>query len=216
MDHESYPEELINLTKAYDYVFSLCHFQEKELNKNGIKSYYVPHGVNTEIFHPMPTSEARDITKFPKDKFVFGRVAANSDKEDRKSWSRCFVALRLFLENNPDAKNDVFLYCHTNPTDGKGLPLVRFVHRQGLDKIVRFTDPALTHVRLTDDEMRVLYCSFDVQLYPSKREGFGLPIMEANACGVPNIVTDFSSMSEMVDYGKCGWLVENLCKGTTL
>jgi len=204
------------LTKQYDYVLAFCHWQQEELKKSGIESYYTPHGIDAKVYHPMPMKEARDTTKFPKEAFIIGRVSANSDKEDRKSWARCFVATRLFLEDNPDARKDVLMYCHTNPKDGKGLPLDKFAHKQGLDDIVKFTDPALSHVRLTDEEMCVLYNSFDIQLYPSKREGFGLTINEANACGTPNIVTNFSSMPELVDYGKCGWLVESLVKGENL
>jgi len=215
-DHINYPEELVELTRAYDYVLSLCKFQMKELKKDGIESYYVPHGVDTKVFHPMSMAKAREITKFPVEKFIIGKVAANSDKEDRKSWARGFVALRLFFEDNPDARKDVLMYCHSDPTDQRGLPLTRYVHKQGLDDIVKFTDPALSHVRLMDEEMNLLYCSFDIQLYPSKREGFGLPIMEANACGRPNIVTDFSSMSEMVGHGKYGWLVKSLCTGENI
>jgi len=215
-DHTNYPEELINLTKEYNYVLALCKFQMEELKNVGIDSYYVPHGVDVKTYHPIPIKEARKETRFPPEAVVIGRVAANSDKEDRKSWARCFVALRLFFDNNPDARKDIFVYCHTNPTDTRGLPLPRFVHKQGLDEIVRFTDPVLSHIRLTDEEMCLMYNSFDFQLYPSKREGFGLPIMESNACGRPNIVTDFSSMSEMVDYGKCGWLVKNFCSGENI
>lgn len=210
MDHINYPEELLNLTRKYDYVFALCKFQLEELKKNGITSTLVPHGVDTKVYHPIPGKEARKMTKFPLDKFVIGRVAANSDKEDRKMHSRCFVAIRLFLENNPDARKDLAVYWHSNSMDQRGLNLSNFVHKQGLDNIVRFTDPAMTYVRLSDEEMCLLYNSFDIQLYPSSREGFGLPIIEADACGVPNIVTDFSSMPELVDYGKCGWMVKNL------
>jgi len=216
MDHSDYPPELINLTKAYDYILSLCHFQVEELKKNKIDSYYVPHGVDTKVYHPMPVAEARKITRFPLEKFIIGRVAANSDKEDRKSHIRSFIGLRLFLEDNPDAKKDVLMYCHTNPADQRGIPLSRFVHKQGLDDMVKFTDPALSYVRLSDAEMCLLFNSFDIQLYPSKREGFGMTILEANACGRPNIVTNFSSMPELTGYGKFGWLVDNYCKGENI
>jgi len=37
-------------------------------------------------------------------------------------------------------------------------------------------------------------------------EGFGVPILEAQACGVPGIVTDFSAMPEVCG---AGWHVEH-------
>jgi glycosyltransferase involved in cell wall biosynthesis len=46
--------------------------------------------------------------------------------------------------------------------------------------------------------------SFDVLLNPSMSEGFGVPIIEAQACGVPVITSDHSSMPELTE---AGWLV---------
>ncbi len=46
------------------------------------------------------------------------------------------------------------------------------------------------------DELPLLYSSAEVLLYPSFYEGFGLPILEAMACGVPVITSNVSSMPE--------------------
>jgi len=47
----------------------------------------------------------------------------------------------------------------------------------------------------------MLYNAADVFLSPSKGEGFGIPIIEAQACGAPVVVTDFTSMPELVRWG---------------
>lgn len=47
---------------------------------------------------------------------------------------------------------------------------------------------------------QIMNC-FDVHLFLSYGEGFGLPIAESIACGVPTIVTDYSSMPELVEKG---------------
>ena len=52
--------------------------------------------------------------------------------------------------------------------------------------------------------MADVYSSLDVLLNPAMGEGFGLPILEAHACGVPAIVTDFTAMSEVCG---AGWKV---------
>jgi glycosyltransferase involved in cell wall biosynthesis len=43
---------------------------------------------------------------------------------------------------------------------------------------------------LTEDEMAGLYTACDVLVHPYRGEGFGLPILEAMACGLPVIVTN--------------------------
>jgi glycosyltransferase involved in cell wall biosynthesis len=52
--------------------------------------------------------------------------------------------------------------------------------------------------------MAHMYSAMDVLLNPSYGEGFGVPIVEAQACGTPVIVTDWTAMSELCG---AGWLV---------
>ncbi len=50
---------------------------------------------------------------------------------------------------------------------------------------------------LSEDEMVSVYHSADLLVFPSTSEGFGLPIIEAQACGVPVITSDRSPMREI-------------------
>ena len=50
---------------------------------------------------------------------------------------------------------------------------------------------------LSDDQMPLLYSAAKVLLYPSFYEGFGLPILEAMACGTAVITSNLSSMPEV-------------------
>ncbi len=54
-------------------------------------------------------------------------------------------------------------------------------------------------------DLPALYSLVDVFVFPSKYEGFGLPILEAMACGTPTIAADTSSLPEVV--GEAGLLV---------
>ncbi len=50
---------------------------------------------------------------------------------------------------------------------------------------------------IPDDELVLLYNGAKVMVYPSLYEGFGLPILEAMACGCPVICSNTSSMPEV-------------------
>ena len=50
-----------------------------------------------------------------------------------------------------------------------------------------------------DEDLSVIFNLSEVFLFPSLREGFGIPIIEAMACGVPVITSNTSSMPEVAD-----------------
>lgn len=50
---------------------------------------------------------------------------------------------------------------------------------------------------LPADELPLWYNSAEAFLYPSVFEGFGLPVLEAMACGVPVVISDASSLPEV-------------------
>jgi glycosyltransferase involved in cell wall biosynthesis len=50
---------------------------------------------------------------------------------------------------------------------------------------------------IKDDALRSLYSGADVFIFPSLYEGFGLPPLEAMACGCPVIVSNTTSMPEV-------------------
>ena len=56
-----------------------------------------------------------------------------------------------------------------------------------------------------DDALRSLYGAAAVVWFPSRYEGFGLPVIEAMACGTPVVASDASSLPEIA--GKAALLV---------
>jgi len=84
-----------------------------------------------------------------------------------------------------------------------GLPgraaIVTAVERWGLERDVVF----LGHV--PEETLPALYNLADLLVMPSLYEGFGLPLLEAMACGIPVIASDSSSLPEVV--GDAGLLV---------
>ena len=55
-------------------------------------------------------------------------------------------------------------------------------------------------------DMPQRYCDMDILLMPTVREGFGLSIAEAMACGLPVVATNCSAIPELIDEGKGGFL----------
>ena len=59
-------------------------------------------------------------------------------------------------------------------------------------------DRVLFTGHLSDDDLRALYSSCRVFVYPSLYEGFGLPLLEAMACGAPVVTSNVGSILETV------------------
>jgi glycosyltransferase involved in cell wall biosynthesis len=70
--------------------------------------------------------------------------------------------------------------------------LRRAVHRYGLHRYVRF------HGFVADQTLAVFYRLASVFVFPSLYEGFGLPPLEAMACGTPVVTSNVSSLPEVV------------------
>jgi len=70
--------------------------------------------------------------------------------------------------------------------------LIRIVAESGLHNDVIFTG------YLPDEDLPALYNGADLFVYPSLYEGFGLPPLEAMACGTPVITSNTSSLPEVV------------------
>jgi glycosyltransferase involved in cell wall biosynthesis len=67
----------------------------------------------------------------------------------------------------------------------------KLVQSLGLQDCVRFVG------YVAAEELRVLYSAARVFVYPSLYEGFGLPVLEAMACGTPVITSNTSSLPEV-------------------
>jgi len=113
----------------------------------------------------------------------------------------------LFLGNTAPKKNTLNVikaYTEYISAVSEGLPLVILDYDR---KLVEGTLKELGKEQLIEnfifpgyipsDKMPLLYNSSSLFLYPSLRESFGLPILEAMACGVPVITSNTSSMPEI-------------------
>jgi glycosyltransferase involved in cell wall biosynthesis len=142
----------------------------------------VPYGVDTERFRPDGPSYPLATTKSHKLLFVGGTI-------QRKGID---VLLRTYLEAF-NADDDV---CLVVKAFGAGHVYAGSTVDDQLRAVAedpRSAEVELIDDELTDDQVPMLYRSCDVLVHPYRGEGFGLPIAEAMASGLPVIVTAYGA-----------------------
>ncbi len=106
-----------------------------------------------------------------------------------------------------------------NLTKRKGADLIPLIAQQ-LDKNIEILCTSGLRTRNTLDsvhnvrnigsipysDMPAIYQQADILLFPTVREGFGLAVAEAMACGLPVVTTNCSSLPELIVHGKGGYL----------
>lgn len=200
VDHTPVPPMVLDFFSRTGAVpIALSRHGEGEFTRAGLRPLYVPHGVDTSIYRPRPAT-----LEVPADAFVFGMVAGNYAQAypTRKAFGEVFQAFARIHERHPDT----VLYLHTmrNRLHG-GLELQPLLDACGLGEEVVFVDQfAYTLGAIEDVDMPGIYSGIDVLVNPSMGEGFGVPIIEAQACGTPVIVADNTAMPELVGDG---WVV---------
>lgn len=196
VDHDPIPPSVLRAAKTADYPITYSLFGQAAAADAGLDCDYIPHGVsNIYLDADMPKAEARKKLKLPDDALIVSMIAANKGMPSRKAFPENLEAFKRLLEYLPDA----ILYLHTEETtirDGVNFPLLI----QALEipkENIRFVDQYQQVLGIPEQHMATIYRASDVLLASSMSEGFGIPILEAQACGTPVITTDFSSMPEL-------------------
>lgn len=190
-DHNTNLKALAYINKARDSVYS-----------GGFD--VVPLGVDADLFYPRDKKESRlelgfDQLEIPLDAFIVGAVGRNQSRK------RLELTLDYFSSwmHRYDIK-DAYLYLHVAPTGENSCDLkslVKFFDLGG--KVIVHTPD----VGVGDDDSRMpfVYSALDVYTTQSQAEGFGLPALEAMACGVECVLPDHSA------FGIDGGWIKNYC-----
>jgi len=203
VDHTPVPPEVLPWAQAH-YTIAMSKWGQQEFARKGVDARYAPHGIDTAVFKPTP-SAIRETLKVPEDAFLITINAANKGgTPPRKAWSEMLSAAGLFMDRHPDA----YLNLHTNLAGigGTAPQLEVMLAALGIPtNRLRVVDQYQYLAGLISDTILAeLYTASDVLLATSMGEGFGIPVIEAQAAGCPVIVTDFSAQSELCG---AGWLV---------
>jgi glycosyltransferase involved in cell wall biosynthesis len=157
----------------------------------GSNPIYIPHGVDTEVFKPLPEKKElrKKILGKEDDLFVVGCVARNQPRKNLPALIRAFARFSQDRE-------DVALYLHSQIRD-VGWNLDELIERYSLTKKSYCTTGMEALQGVSDSQLNEIYNLFDVFALPTMAEGFGLPILEAHSVGVPVLVTDFSACRDL-------------------
>ena len=201
IDHQPAPEKVLAwLRKPNVTPIAMSKFGKAMIENAGIESEYIPHAIDTKIFKPtefLPEGISGREFVGGDDKFVVGMNFANKAGGfiHRKAVAENFLAFAIFASKH----DDVVLYLHTEPYGKQsGFVLPNILEACGVptDK-VKFVDPISYSYGISTETLVAIYSAWDVGLFTNYGEGFGVPQIEAQACGVPIITSNFAASAEL-------------------
>jgi glycosyltransferase involved in cell wall biosynthesis len=203
VDQEPVPQAVLNKLAGAHTVIPYAKHGEAEFRKAGVQNVrYIPHGVVCDTFKPLDKAEARRRLGLPENAFIVGMVAANKGYPPRKCFPEQFVAFSRFKVRHPEA----VLYMHTlKGTEHGGINFPELMWRLNLveGRDVIFSDQYSYLLGWAEERMATLYNAFDILSLASSGEGFGIPLIEAQACGVPVVSAHNTAQTELTFSGVC-------------
>ena len=135
---------------------------------------------------------------------VFGQLTGNNPENDRKNLAYTLKWLCEEFKDNPD----VGIVLKTN--SGRNTKIDRIVTERFANDLIKRIRPGqfpkihLLHGKMSNSEMVSLYKNETIKCLVSltRGEGYGLPILEAAAAGLPTIVTGWSGHMDFLRNGK--------------
>jgi glycosyltransferase involved in cell wall biosynthesis len=146
---------------------------------------FIPHGVNLDVFQPRDGAGARTGLGIAPKATVLGVVMTN---QTRKDWGLAFETMDLLRKQIPKLK----VWCKTDSID-------RHWDLRALTADFNLQDTVVVDIsNRNDTELSYLYSMCDLTFLPSLGEGFGYPIVESLACGVPCVHGSYGGGTELL------------------
>jgi len=162
-----------------------------------VKSIYLPHAVDGELFKPLQRSVRKrirvDSMGIDENKFIF---FWNNRNARRKQSGTLIFWFKEFLDRVGHDKATLLM--HTDPHDVHGQNLTHIMEHLGLTNGQLFFSTA----KMPPEKLGEVYNSVDCTINISDAEGFGLATLESLSCGVPIIVNMTGGLQEQVTDGE--------------
>jgi len=216
---------------VYDLSFEVCREYSDEANARYLSPrtrMAVDGAVKVITISNSAKKEIVDFYNIDKNKILVATPAADQHTLYRRGKNEIEVVKKKYgikgnyilalsnLEPRKNLEGLVDAYCDLPKTirDKTGLLLVGVTGWKAdklFKKIIAKVNDGFNIMRpsdyVSDDDKPAILSGADMLVYPSHYEGFGMPPLEALACGTPVITSNNSSLPEVV--GKCGIMVNS-------
>lgn len=176
-----------------DLVIAVSKFAQRQLTEKGIKSSLVYNGVDTKLFSPRIAFSSNYKTEYPTLTYV-GRLLRF------KGLYLLINAFKKVLKEIPNARLYLVGLCR----DKEDMEDWNEIWKLSGD----MRDSIFFLGNVSDELLSILYSISDLFVCASLYEGFGMPFLEAQSCGVPCVGFDTTAIPEVVLNRKTGILVE--------
>lgn len=179
--------------KKADMIITVSNNSKKDLSNilkiPNEKICVVYNGVDHKIFKPQVKPDAKKNIGFPQNCKIILHVGS---EERRKNVDIIIKAFHILQKKIPN-----ILLVRVGEKSKEISELIKYYN---LDSKIKYLNG------LSENELASLYNAADIFVFPSLYEGFGLPPLEAMACGCPVITSNTSSLPEVV--GDAGIMVD--------
>ena len=173
--------DLLITVSKFEQVTIKTHFRYNDDNVqvvyNGVGNHFFQKSTEDEI------ARVREKYSLPKNFILF-----LGNENPKKNLLNVVRAYSMYLDEVTEGLDLVVL-------DFPPGALKQFVEKEHLNKLV--ISKTVSPGYISNAELPAVIQSCDIFLYPSLRESFGIPILEAMACSVPVITSKTSSMPEV-------------------
>jgi len=180
-------DAILEVSRCADQVWVPSTWGREVLIQNGIPAdrvWVVPEGVDPDQFYPAGRPRQ------PGNKF---RYLFNGKYEDRKSCRELLEAWAQVYRGHQDVELII--------KSGYFKPSNKLEEINKLLKELKLDNVGVYWGYLNDTDLAELYKTSDVFVFPTKGEGWGLPLIEAAAMGLPIITTLWSAHCDFLrDY----------------